>query len=186
MEICDDVDGDLEYTISALSDKDGPLNAETGDAYQDVYYIDELKMETSYNDASLKSRIIEELPTLIFTLFHVTPDLLAFYPAPLEYTPDPSKRAKYQALQGIAAQKIDSAIDAITTKGAKKQEDEKTLNFAAVYQFSEDELNLIMRRRYSGSSYPKEAKDMKEYDFYEANGFQEAGDSRLLYKHIEQ
>jgi hypothetical protein len=42
-----------------------------------------------------------------------------------------------------------------------------------------------MRIRYSGSWYPKEAKDRKEYDFYEANGFEEAGDSWLLYKLID-
>jgi hypothetical protein len=33
----------------------------------------------------------------------------------------------------------------------KEQDDEKIIDFAAAYQFSEDELNLVMRIRYSGS-----------------------------------
>ncbi|ADY55587.1 hypothetical protein Sgly_1273 [Syntrophobotulus glycolicus DSM 8271] len=50
--------------------------------------------------------------------------------------------------------------------------------------FSKDELNFIMRRRYSGSSYPEDAKDKKEYAFYKANGVEEAGVNRLLYKYV--
>jgi len=46
--ICDDIDGDLEYTISALSDHDGPQNPEEGDPYQDVYYIHDFKMKEGY------------------------------------------------------------------------------------------------------------------------------------------
>jgi len=41
-----------------------------------------------------------------------------------------------------------------------------------------------MVRRHSGSSYPEEAKNKDEYAFFEANGFEEVGDSRLLYKCI--
>jgi hypothetical protein len=182
METCDDVDGDLEYIISALCDEEGPLNAETGDAYQDIYYIDELKMEQSYNYTSIRSRIIDELPTVIRTFFHFTPDLIAYYPAPLEYALEPSVDAKYQILGDLAAQKIDIALEAVTAKGPRKHEN--ILNFADAYQFSEDELNIVMGRRNSGSSYPEEVKDKEEYAFYEANGFEEAGESRLLYKHV--
>lgn len=60
------------------------------------------------------------------------------------------------------------------------------LNFGGsvenIMRLDEDELKLIMGRRHSGSSYPEEAKDCKEYAFYESNGFEEAGNSRLLYK----
>lgn len=59
------------------------------------------------------------------------------------------------------------------------------INFGDAYQFTEDELNMVMGRRHSESSYPEKAKDRKEYEFYEANGFEEIGDSRLLYKYIE-
>lgn len=184
LEICDDVDCDLEYTISALSDEGGPLNKESGDPYQDVFYIHELKMEKGYDNKALKSRIINELPGLILTFFHVAPELLVFYPSPMDYTPDPDKEARYHALQGIVAQKMESVIDAITERDSQKNEDGKIIRFGDAYKFSEDELNFVMRRRHSGSSYPEAAKDKKEYAFYEANGFEEAGDSRLLYKYV--
>jgi hypothetical protein len=184
LDICDAVDGDLEYTISALSDKDGPLHIENGDSYQDVFYIHELNMEASYDDAVLKSRIINELPRLILSLFHVAPDLLAYYPMPLEFTPDLDQKARYEALQNIAMQKMERAFDA-SNKGLNRKEDGKILRFGDAYQFSADELNLVMRRRHSGSSYPEDAKNKKEYAFYTENGFEEVGDSRLLYKLVE-
>jgi len=43
-------------------------------------------------------------------------------------------------------------------------------------------VKLVARRRYSGSSYPGEAKDLKEYAFYRVNGFEKVGNSILLYK----
>jgi hypothetical protein len=182
LEVCDASDGDLEYTISALSDEDGPLNMETGDPEQDVFYIHELQMESGNDDAPLKGRILDELPGLIFSFLHIAPDILAFYPAPLEYTPDPAEEERYQILQNIAAQKIDSAIGAIIGEQPAEQPGGNVLKFADAYRFSEDELKFVTRRRYSGSSYPDEAKDLKEYAFYQANGFEEVGNSRLLYK----
>lgn len=182
LEVCDASDGDLEYTISALSDEDGPLNMETGDPEQDVFYIHEFQMESEYDDASLKSRILDELPGLILSFLHIAPDILAFYPAPLEYTPDPAEQERYQKLQHIAKQKMDSALGAIIGEQPAKQPSSNVLKFGDAYQFTEDELKFVTRRRYSGSSYPDEAKDPKEYAFYQENGFEEAGNSRLLYK----
>lgn len=178
--ICDDIDGDLEYTISALSD-DGPLNPEQGDPYQDVYYIHELKMKEGYDEVPLKSRIINDLPQLILKFCHVLPDILAFYSSPLEYTRDPDKEARYKALQHIHSQKISSVFEEIIGEKQKGKED-NIVKFGDSYRFTEDEVNMVMGRRHSGSSYPEEAKNMDEYAFYEANGFEEAGDSRLLYK----
>lgn len=178
--ICDDIDADLEYTISALSDDYGPLNPENGDAYQDVYYIHELKMEAGYDEAPLKSRIIKDLPRLILKFCHVSPDILAFYSAPLEYPLDPDKEARYKALQIIHSQKMSSIFDGII--GEKQKEKDNIVKFSDAYKFTEDEINIVMGRRHSGSSYPEEAKNKDEYAFFEANGFEEAGDSRLLYK----
>lgn len=174
VEICDDVNQDLEYTLSAMSDNEGPFCMED---YQDVYYIHDFQMEKGYNNDELKSRIITELANVILRLFHVKPGFLAFYPLPLEYIPNPNEEARYDILQKMAAQKVDMAL------GFEKQ-DEKLLPFANAYQFSDDELNIIMRRRVSGSSYPKEAKNKKEFDFYISNGFKEVGDSRLLCKEV--
>ncbi len=185
LEVCDASDGDLEYTISALSDENGPLNIETGDPEQDVFYIHKLKMESGHDDELLKGRILEELPSLIFSFFHILPDILAFYPAPLDYTPDPAEEERYQILQKISTQKLESTIASNIEEQPTEQSNGNVLSFADAYQFSEDELKFVTRRRYSGSPYPDEAKDLKEYSFYEANGFEEAGDSRLLYKIVE-
>ncbi len=180
--ICDDIDADLEYTISALSDEDGPLDPENGDPYQDVYYIHQLRMESDYDDVLLKSRIIKELPRLIFKFSHVVPDILAFYSAPLEYTRDPDKEARYEALQSIHSQKISSIFDGIM--GEKQKEKDNIVKFGDAYRFTDDEINIVMGRRHSDSAYPEEAKNKDEYAFYEANGFEEVGNSRLLCKYV--
>lgn len=182
--ICDDLDADFEYTISALMDEGGPLNSEDGDPEQDIYYIREFEMVPDYNDIKLKSKIIHELPNFIFTFLHVNPELLAFYPAPLEYPPDENLEARYQALNSIRAQKIETAFGSIISGDSKKKSNDNVANFGDAYQFTEDEFNMVMGRRHSESSYPEEAKDRKEYEFYEANEFEEVGDSRLLYKYI--
>lgn len=131
----------------------------------------------------LASMIINELPGLILAFLHVAPDILAFYPAPLKYIPDPDKEVRYQVLQSIAAQKAASFFDAIMGEEQKK---DNVVNFGDAYRFTEDERYLVMGRRNSGSSYPEEAKDQEEYAFYEANGFEEVGDSRLLYKYVRR
>ena len=168
-----------------MSDEDGPLNIENGDPYQDIYYIHEFKMLPNYDNEFLKNRIIEELPGLILKLLHVVPDIIAYYPAPLEYEPDPDKESRYDTLQAIVAQRLNSLTNSIDVDEKEKQDiDKKMLKFGDIYQFSDDEINYIMGRRNSGSSYPEEAKDKKEYIFYESHGFQEVGDSRLLYKEV--
>lgn len=175
VEICDDVNQDLEYTLSAMSDKQGPFNTEE---YQDIYYIHDFKMENEYNNAKFKNQIITQLPKIVFQLFHIEPSFLTFYPLPLKYTPDPKEEAKYDFLQKVAAQKVDLAL------GYNENQDEKFIKFANEYQFSDDELKMIMRRRVHGSSYPQKAKDKKEFDFYISNGFKEVGNSRLLCKEV--
>jgi hypothetical protein len=184
LEVCDDSNGDLEYTISALSDEGEPLNEDDGDSEQDVYYIHEFKMVKEYDDAPLKSRILEELPGLILSLLHDAPDILAFYPEPLEYEPDKSQEERHEVLRNIAADKIDSAFGGMIGEKKTGKDSENVVKFADAYQFSEDELNYIMGRRNPGSSYPEQAKDQKEFAFYEANGFEEIGNSRLLYKEV--
>ena len=173
-DICDASDGDLVYTISALSSGDGPLNVETGGPEQDVFYIHEFQIEPRCDDKVLKGRILNELPKLILMFLHVKPDIIAFYPAPLEYSPDPVEQERYLVIMNIAFQKIDSTVD------EKQSHGDNVLKFASAYQFSEDDLNFISR--YRDSSYPDEKKDQEEFSFYQAHGFLEAGNSRLLYK----
>ena len=133
--ICDDENGDLEYTISALSDKYGPLNIERGDPYQDIYYIHEFKMLPNYDNEFLKGRIIEELPGLILKFLHVAPDIIAYYPAPMEYEPDPDRESRHSALRAIVAQRLDTATKSIDVVEREEQDNnKKILKFGDINQ----------------------------------------------------
>jgi hypothetical protein len=181
LEVCDDANGDLEYTISALSDVHGPLNVDDGDPFQDVYYIHEFIMESDFNQVDLKHKILNELPDMVLDLFHVRPSVLAFYPAPLEYESDKVKGERDLLLHQIAADKVDSVIGKASQNNISNDKNNIS-KFSDAYEFTDDEINIVMGRRNSGSTYPVEAKDKTEFDFYEANGFAEMDDSRLLYK----
>lgn len=181
-EICDDVDGDLQYTISALKDKGGPLDEEDGDPYQDVFYIHKFSMKKGYNNVKIRSSIIQELPYIILSLLNVFPNILAFYSAPIKYTPDPQKEKKRAILCEIVRQKMDAQ--------PIQQESKKNngvLSFGSAYKLSDDEINMIMGKRSSNTpGYPEEDKNKKEFKFYESNGFTEIANSRLLYKRTDQ
>lgn len=174
LEICQDIDADLEYTISVLSgEEEGPLSTETGDPCLNVYYIHELKMEEGYEDAALQARLLKELPGLILTFAHVAPDILAIRPAPTGDFEDPEKAARHQALQSAATQKLSIAYHPIfgqQVQGLSKEAAPQT--------------EPVIGKRHAAFSYPEEAKNGEEFSFYQRNGFKEAGDSRLLYKYV--
>ena len=181
LDECDGESADLEYTVSALQDEKGPLNYENGDPEQDVYYIRELKMEKGYDDILLKNSIIEKLPYLIFYFLHVAPDILAFYPEPLQYEFNKETEEKHNMLRNIAAAKINLSTGHYDND---EQKDKNVIDISSNYHLTEDEINIIMNKRNSDSSYPEEAKNKKEFTFYKANGFKEMGKSRLLYKKL--
>ena len=165
--ICDDEHADLEYTISALRDLDGPLE---DDPAQNVFYIDEFSCDTK----KIKAVILKRLPWTILKLMHVLPDILAFYPTPNEFEREEDER--YNALQHIVRQKMENIIE-------KDQKEKSTIiPFGANYPLTGDEVNMLMGRRNSRSGYPEQAKNNKEFQFYEKSGFKEYSDSGLLYK----
>jgi len=160
LDVCDDKSADLEYTMSALVDEGGPLNEWTGDSLLDVFYIDEIEIEEPFLNADMGSRLLQELPSLCLELLHVSPKILAYYPAPIRRDWR-IKSEKEIALQNATANKIE------------------------MYYPSDDEIKMLTGRRFSGSSYPEELKDYHIIDFYQKNGFQELGDSRLMYAYAE-
>jgi hypothetical protein len=180
-EICDDENGDLEYTLSALKGPEGPLNEEDGDPWLDIYYIHEWKMERGYNTASMKSKLLDLLPNITLMLFHVKPDILAYFPSPLKYEPDPNEQARQEALGKIISQKMETYFENIIDQDSSKKES-NVRNFSEAYVLSEDEINYFLGRKQSGPPYPESAKNRKEFSFFE--GFEEAGDSYLLYKYV--
>lgn len=172
--ICDDVDGELEYMASALCDDGEPLDM---DPAQDIFYIHEFSINEGFSEPKLKARILAELPVLCLRLFHVAPDLLAFYPSPQPYDIDESDKARERVAVELVRQKLDLAFDDTTDS-----EPSNVIEMAAVREFSEDEISMVMGRRRPGVSYPESAKDEYEFEFYMANGFKESGNSRVLYK----
>jgi len=82
-QVCDDIDGNLEYTISALQDENCPMNEEYGEPYVNVFYIHEFDMEKEYENAEIKSRMLSELPNIIMKYLHNSTDILAYIAAPI-------------------------------------------------------------------------------------------------------
>ena len=179
VEICDDADQDLEYVLSAMSDKGAPFDAEESLEYEDVYYIHQFNMADGYNTPELKSAILEQLPNLVLKIYHIFPGYITFYPSPEEYEIDKNEIIRNKKLQQLSVRKIDAAL-------GNSEVAENVIDFAQSYEFSDDELKEIMRRRVPGKSYPAEAKNKAEFNFYESIGFEEIGDSRLLCKAVEQ
>lgn len=174
LEICDDENGDLEYAISALQDVGGPLTDDSGDSTQNVFYIHEIEME---------ARIINELPYLLRNFLHVEPEIPAYYPSPMESDWEAENAERDFALRAYAMNQVARHLDAIgLNTNVADNHGKKVVQFTGDYHFSEDEIKMVMGRRNSGSGYPENLKNRDEWDLFERAGFEEADNSRLLYK----
>jgi hypothetical protein len=129
----------------------------------------------------LGSRILQELPCLCRKLLHVMPDILTYYPAPLECDWHQASETEV-ALRKTASERVAKSI---TPSSDVNEDDSNIISIANKYQFSDDEIKMIMGRRYSDSSYPEALKNQGLIDFYRNNGFQELGDTRLLYAYTK-
>jgi len=164
--ICDDIDEELGYVISALSDEeDGPLSLENGDPYQNVYYIHELAMEEGYGDQHLAARIINELPGLVLTFCHVVPDILAFYPASADLVPDGEDEAIEQEGPGPVPR---TTIEYHPIFGQQLRMDKR----------DGADIRPAGTSDFAGSAYSI------DYEVFEKVGFKEMGDSGVLYKYV--
>lgn len=183
LTVCDDESADLEYVMSALIDEGGPLHESTGEPFLDVFYIHEIELVESMQGQGLGSRILQELPCLCRELLHVVPDILAYYPAPTESDWGEDSEREF-LLRSIAAEKVANALTP-KKRGKGRKKASNILSFADKFRFSDDEIKMVMGRRYSGSSYPEALKNERLIAFYHKNGFQELGDTRLLYTYTE-
>ncbi|MDR1184617.1 MAG: helix-turn-helix domain-containing protein [Coriobacteriales bacterium] len=75
---CDNQSGDLEYLISTLTKKDGPLNEDTGDPYSNLFYIHSLKIEEKYRRQGFGSRVLREIPYLCRKFYYTVPDIITY------------------------------------------------------------------------------------------------------------
>lgn len=178
--ICDDIDGDLEYVMSALTEGEGPLNKENGNAYQNLLYIHEIIVEKEYRRQGLGSRILSELSYTIADSFYNKPEIIAYFVAPTKNDwKDENQLVRENAVRYLANDKMSHYYESILER---KSNDDKIINFSSHYRFTDDEINLALGRRHIGSRYPEELKNPVFRGFYETNGFIEAGNSRVYYK----
>jgi len=174
--VCDDESADLEYVMASLTEPGGPMNEATGDPWMDVLYIHELAIEEPLRGQGLGSRILREMPFFCEQLLHVRPELFAYYPAPIR--DDWKEEAAIEREYNLRKQAVEAISRSIERQGKGGRRAPLPGNL------SQDDINVIMMRKHSGSIYPEEVKNRRLYDFYLRNGFREAGSNRLLYAFV--
>lgn len=181
--ICDDLDGNLEYAMSTISFTEGLLNKETGDPYQNVYYLDEINMEPGYEeDYVIKERILKELANLIFSFLHVDPEIIVHYPLPIKDKIEKKeiKDERVEKLTTLHHQKVSSIIAGDPLfKEDDQGEPSNVISFGERYPFSEEDMEILYPDD-NEPPYPEEAKDEKAYELFLNNGYYEVENSRLL------
>ena len=162
--LCDDMSADLSYVASSFMFED-LVDVNTG-VLADIYYIYELEMEKGFDDYELKQQILEKLPYILFRLYHVKPQYFAYYPLPLD-------KSDAEAL--IPKHSVSVKLDhEITANGVSVDNASLLLN--------DDELDALIE---GNAPYPSSAKNTDLWKFYESCGFEEIGNTRILYKEVE-
>ena len=166
---CDDISGDLEFVASSLIGS-GLIRSEF-DLLNDIYYIDDLEMDPDYDDTELKLKILEKLPEIVFKMYHVRPSMLTYYPMPLENVDTNTEEPKHDVSVTVDPAVIDMAV----------HKSDKIMRM----KITDDELDNILRNDKEPFSYPTAVKDPRLWDLFENDGFEEAGQTRLLYKIVD-
>ncbi|WP_295092034.1 hypothetical protein [Ruminococcus sp.] len=169
----DSISQELENAVSALMENDGPLK-EDGN----LFHITEFNISENLDEGELEKLFIE-LPDIIFTHMHVSPDIISFSPAPL-----PHEKSKLKQVQeGLAmiafyeAQKRN--IDPLFNKSSKI-----VASDSPQIQISPEQLNIVMGRRNIGDSYPEEYIDSDAWKPFIEAGFEEWKQTRVLYNQV--
>ena len=136
--ICDDLDADLGYIISALLQNNGPLSINRTKSGINHFYIDEIHLD----DPSMLPVILSELPTLIMAHYHAYPDTLSYYPVPL---PHEVKKTKGEhAEEETARQKHATIAEHVFHGGTKAEVSDLTL--------TPEEQRIVMGMRCEGDA----------------------------------
>lgn len=168
-DICDCTDADAEFIYSALQEGNGSLTYEPN---LDVFSIDTIEMNDSFNIDELKLRIIDCLPQFLLRAYHTYPDIIAAYPQPLPYEKSIHQKVK----EGIA---IEISRDMMRRFPIETEpNDESGIRLV----LDEDQQNYILGRRIKGEGYPASANDKAEWELYHAAGFKEHLNTRVLFK----
>ncbi len=166
-ELCDDMSADLSYVASSLI-FEGAIDMNIG-VFADVYYLYELNMEKGYDIFDLKCEIIEKLPYILFSLYHVKPEYLTYYPLPLDKSDEKALIPKHSVSLKLDPKVTNAGLEAIK----------------ADILVNDDQLDVLTDNRSFDAPYPASVKNVVLWKLYETCGFEEAGKTRLLYKAVD-
>lgn len=173
LDYCDNADERLENAASALIERNGPLNEDSN-----LFHITEFSILEDV-DVDEIHKLIIELPDIIFTHMHVTPDIISLSPSPLPH----EKSRLEQVQEGLAMMAYHE-----TAKRVDKQvfdiEDDEEDSDAPQIQISHEQLNIALGRRNSGDSYPTVYIDKNAWQPFLDTGFTEWRNTRVLFKEI--
>ena len=150
-DMCDEINADLEYVISALCESGGVMQAHNITRPLNIFYIHEVEFENEEFRDMMLTDILIELPDIMFSHTNILPEMMIYYPRPLPY---------------------DTRLMDIQ-KAIANEEPHLAL--------SQDQINMVMGKRVEGDSYPESAKDLPLWGDYEFAGFSEWKNTRVLY-----
>ena len=178
-DMCDEINADLEYVISALCESGGVMQAHNITRPLNIFYIHEVEFENEEFRDMMLTDILIELPDIMFSHTNILPEMMIYYPRPLPYD------TRLMDIQKAIASETVSQFLARNAKLEAIQED-PTIdsdydNEEPHLALSQDQINMVMGKRVEGDSYPESAKDLPLWGYYEFAGFSEWKNTRVLY-----
>ena len=178
-DMCDEINADLEYVISALCESGGVMQAHNITRPLNIFYIHEVEFENEEFRDMMLTDILIELPDIMFSHTNILPEMMIYYPRPLPYD------TRLMDIQKAIASETVSQFLARNAKLEAIQED-PTIdsdydNEEPHLALSQDQINMVMGKRVEGDSYPESAKDLPLWGYYELAGFSEWKNTRVLY-----
>ena len=178
-DMCDEINADLEYVISALRESGGVMQAHNITRPLNIFYIHEVEFENEEFRDMMLTDILIELPDIMFSHTNILPEMMIYYPRPLPYD------TRLMDIQKAIASETVSQVLARNAKLEAIQED-PTIdsdydNEEPHLALSQDQINMVMGKRVEGDSYPESAKDLPLWGYYELAGFSEWKNTKVLY-----
>lgn len=171
LEYCDCADYDIENAASALMERGGPLNEDSN-----LFHITDFNISESV-DADEVQKLLIELPDIIFTHMHVTPDIISVSPYPL-----PHEKSKLEQVQeGLAMMAYNETNKRINKQMFGQDSDDEDMDTPQI-QISPEQLNIVLGRRNEGDTYPEQYIDRKAWQPFLDTGYTEWLKTRVLYK----
>ena len=178
-DMCDEINADLEYVISALCESGGVMQVHNITRPLNIFYIHEVEFENEEFRDMMLTDILINLTDIMFSHTNILPEMMIYYPRPLPYD------TRLMDIQKAIASETVSQVLARNAKLEAIQED-PTIdsdydNEEPHLALSQDQINMVMGKRVEGDSYPESAKDLPLWGYYELAGFSEWKNTRVLY-----